>query len=67
VNAKLSPTEHFEKLLHGADPAGQSNEAIRQLAMSALRSCIELTTRNSDKPRCATSLLTSAFGITPVT
>ena len=31
MEAELSPAQHLEEFFHGADPAGQSDKAIRQL------------------------------------
>ena len=68
MEARVEPSSALQKSSSMVPiPPGKAIKPSDSSAMSALRSCMELTTRNSDKPRCATSLLTSALGITPVT
>ena len=46
VKPELRPAPDFEQLLERADAAGQRNEPADSSPMSALRACIESTTRN---------------------
>ena len=51
VVAQLRPGPDLEDLLQGSGPAREGDEAVGQLGhISALRSCIEPTTRRSDRP-----------------
>src|ERR1051325_6987156 len=46
-------------------PPGSATKPSASSAMTALRSCIDLTTRSSVSPRCASSLSTRNSGMTP--